>query len=265
MLKHKSAVIGAICLSFFALFGSVTASAISNDAEAVNKAGRQRMLSQRIALNYYMTGTNTNEVVAAQRTDASMAEFHSNLLELKEYIKDPETTALLNQEAAIWESYSQLAISKPSPAQGVQILLLSDQLLAACQKVVQKLANKGGPGIPRLVDIAGRQRMISQRLGKYYFAMMWKVNSPGLEANFLQTLQEFDTNMATLLSAPQNTLKISAALTRVNTDWKLSKHAFSQYKTGRYAPFIISTTTESILKSMDDITAQYVALAAPKK
>lgn len=263
MSKCKSAVVGAIFLSNFLLFG--TASAISNDAEAVNKAGRQRMLSQRIALNYYMTGTNTNEVIAAQRTDASMAEFHSNLLELKEYTKDPETTALLNQEAAIWESYSQLAISRPSQAQAVQMLLLSDQLLAACQKVVLKLTSKGGPGIPRLVDIAGRQRMISQRLGKYYFAMMWKVNSPGLEANFLQTLHEFDTNMATLLSAPQNTPKISTALARVNADWKLSKHAFNQYKTGRYAPFIISTTTESILKSMDDITAQYVALATQKK
>lgn len=264
-MNHKPALVTSLLLFVFTLLGSFSAAAISNDAEAVNKAGRQRMLSQRIALNYFMIGTNTNEAVAAQRTDASMAEFHSNLMELREYIKDPETAALLNQEAAIWGDYSALVLSKPTPAQGVRVLQLSDQMLTACQKVVEKLATKNGTGIPRLVDTAGRQRMLSQRLGKYYFAMMWKMNDPGLEANFNKTLQEFDSNMTALLGAPQNTPKIAAALARANTDWKLSKFAFGQYKTGRYSPFIIATTTESILKSMDDITAQYVALASARK
>jgi len=265
MLKHKPAFIGYLCLFLYALSGSVTASAITNDAEAVNKAGRQRMLSQRIALSYYMTGTNTNEAVSTQRIDASIAEFHSNLIELREYIKDPETTALLNKEAAIWEDYSALALSKPTPAQGARVLLLSDQLLAACQKVVQKITAKANSGISRLVDTAGRQRMISQRLGKYYFAMMWKMNDPSLEASFLETLQEFDTNMAILLKAPENTQTIATALARANADWKLSKFAFKQYKTGRFTPFIIATTTESLLKSMEEITAQYVALARSRK
>lgn len=255
----------AFLLFLFTLCTSLSAAAISSDAEAINKAGRQRMLSQRIALNYFMIGTKTNEAVAAQRTDASIAEFHSNLMELRDYIRDPETAALLNQEAALWTDYSALVLSRPSPEQGVQVLQLSDKLLVACQRVVEKLTTRSGAGVPRLVDLSGRQRMLSQRLGKYYFAMMWKLNDPGLEASFNKTLQEFDSNLATLQAAPQNSPRISTALGRVQTDWKLSRFAFGQYKTGRYSPFIIATTTESMLKAMDDITAQYVALAAGRK
>lgn len=265
MLNRKPAITGSICLFLCCFFFVTAAIAITNDAEAINKAGRQRMLSQRIALSYFMIGTNTNETLAAQRTDASIAEFHSNLMELRSYLKNPDISLLLENEAAIWKDYSLLAMSKPNPDQAKLILIQSNQLLDACQKVVKKITTKASAGIPRLIDTAGRQRMLSQRLGKYYFAMMWKISSPRIEENFLETLSEFDRNMAMLSQAPENTAEISAALRRANTDWELSKFAFKQYQSGRYTPFIIATTTESILKAMNDITGQYVALAASKK
>ena len=265
MSNYKSAFIGSMCLFLCALFLSTPVNAISNDAEAANKAGRQRMLSQRIALSYFMIGTNTEAAVATQRTDASIAEFHSNLMELRDYTKDPATLALLDKESTLWGDYSMLAMSKPNLTQGLKVLLLSDQVLAACNDVVAKITTKATSGIPRLVDTAGRQRMISQRLGKYYFAMMWKVGDPSLEGNFLKVMQEFDTNMNILLQSPENTPAINNALKRVNADWGLSKAVFKQYKDGRFAPSIIAATTESILKSMNDITGMYLALAAVKK
>ena len=54
MSNYKPAFIGSMCLFLCALFLSTPVNAISNDAEAANKAGRQRMLSQRIALNYFI-------------------------------------------------------------------------------------------------------------------------------------------------------------------------------------------------------------------
>ena len=46
MSNYKSAFIGSMCLFLCALFLSTPVNAISNDAEAANKAGRQRMLSR---------------------------------------------------------------------------------------------------------------------------------------------------------------------------------------------------------------------------
>lgn len=242
----------------------LSALAISSDAEAVNKAGRQRMLSQRIAMSYFMIGMNANAAEAQQRIDSAVAEFHSNLMELRDYAKDPAVQVALDKEAQIWGAYSALAVAKPNPTQGLQVLAQSDQLLAACEDVVQKLGVKAGTGTARLVAVSGRQRMLSQKLGKYYLAMAWKLPAVGLEANFNQTLQDFDANLNQLVSNPENTPGINAALGRVRNDWGLSKSVFTQYKDGRFAPLIVVTTAESILKQMDAVTGMYVAMAASK-
>ncbi|WP_312928341.1 type IV pili methyl-accepting chemotaxis transducer N-terminal domain-containing protein, partial [Stutzerimonas nitrititolerans] len=44
-----------------------------SDAEAVNRAGMQRMLSQRIAKSYLMLGTETRAEVAVVQLDQSIA------------------------------------------------------------------------------------------------------------------------------------------------------------------------------------------------
>ena len=258
-VAKKAGAIFLLCLAGFPVY------AISSDAEAINKAGRQRLLSQRIAMSYYMIGLNTNAAEATQRLDASVAEFHSNLMDLRDYSKDAAVQAALDKEAQIWGAYSAAVVAKPTQAKGVQILAQSDQLLAACEEVVQKLGVKAGVGVAQLVGKAGRQRMLSQRLGKYYLAMAWKLNVPSLEPSFNSTLQDFDGNLKLLLAAPENTPGITAALTRVRNDWALSKSVFSQYKEGRFAPLIVVSTSESILKQMDAITGMYVALAAGKK
>lgn len=260
--RELTARLGAIGLLWLTAFA---AQAISTDAEAINKAGRQRMLSQRIALSYFMIGVNANAAEAAQRIDSAVAEFHGNLMELRDYAKDPAVQAALDKEAQVWGTYSTLAVAKPNPAQGAQVLAQSEQLLAACEDVVQKLGVKAGTGAARLVGISGRQRMLGQKLGKYYLAMAWKLNAPDLESGFQKTLQDFDGNLQQLLAAPQNTPAITTGLNRVKADWALSKSVFTQYKQGRFAPLIVSSTSESILKQMDAITGLYVALAAGKK
>lgn len=242
----------------------LSAWAIATDAEAINKAGRQRMLSQRIAMSYFMIGLNANAAEAQQRIDGAVAEFHSNLMELRDYARDPAVQVALDKEAQIWGAYSALVVAKPNPNQGLQVLAQSDQLLAACEDVVQKLGVKPGAGSARLVAVSGRQRMLSQKLGKYYLAMAWKLPAVGLEANFNQTLQDFDGNLQQLAANADNTPAINTALNRVRNDWGLSKSVFTQYKDGRFAPLIVVTTSESILKQMDAVTGLYVALASGK-
>ncbi len=65
-------------------FTSAGLAAIS-DAEAVNRAGMQRMLSQRIAKNYLMLGTETRAEVAIVQFDQSIADLESNSQLLEDY------------------------------------------------------------------------------------------------------------------------------------------------------------------------------------
>ena len=60
------------------LAGSLSCQAAISDAEAVNRAGMQRMLSQRIAKNYLMIGTDTRVDLAASQLDSSIASLEEN-------------------------------------------------------------------------------------------------------------------------------------------------------------------------------------------
>ena len=60
------------------LSGSLPCQAGISDAEAVNRAGMQRMLSQRIAKTYLMIGTDTRVDLAASQLDNSIANVEEN-------------------------------------------------------------------------------------------------------------------------------------------------------------------------------------------
>ncbi len=53
------------------LLGTLPCQAAINDAEAVNRAGQQRMLSQRVAKSYLMIGTDTRTEQALTQLDQS--------------------------------------------------------------------------------------------------------------------------------------------------------------------------------------------------
>ena len=67
------------------LAGSLSCQAAISDAEAVNRAGMQRMLSQRIAKNYLMIGTDTRVDLAASQLDSSIASLEENAQLLGDY------------------------------------------------------------------------------------------------------------------------------------------------------------------------------------
>lgn len=61
------------------LAGSLSCQAAISDAEAVNRAGMQRMLSQRIAKNYLMIGTDTRVDLAGTQLDSSIASIEEKI------------------------------------------------------------------------------------------------------------------------------------------------------------------------------------------
>ena len=74
------------------------------DAEAINKSGRQRMLSQRMMKSYLMVGADVKVDVAIKQLDASVALFEEQLLELRDYAP----TAAVNKELDTVESLWQI-------------------------------------------------------------------------------------------------------------------------------------------------------------
>lgn len=70
---------------FLLLTGNVALAQISDLNSAINKAGRQRMLSQRMAKAYFQIGQQIEVDRSKKVLDSSMAVFDRQLVRLKNY------------------------------------------------------------------------------------------------------------------------------------------------------------------------------------
>lgn len=235
-----------------------------DDAEAMNLSGMQRMLSQRIAKSYLMIGAEVRSEQALQQLDQSVARFENNYQALAEYAPSAEIGAALEQVGESWQHYRELALSRPTREQAVLLLALSDQLLAQSEALVQLIEAHTGSAGARLVNRSGRQRMLSQRIAKLYLALSWRLPVESLEQQLQQATGEFEAAQQELLGAEQNTPQIAAALQKVEAQWRFARAGFQLSADARYVPTVITTTTETLLWQMNELTSAYAAVMQEK-
>lgn len=252
-MNSRIAVLFSLAL---ALLGPQAQASI-NDAEALNLAGMQRMLSQRIAKTYLMIGADVRSDVALEQLDQSVARFENNYQALADYAPSEPIASALEQAGQTWQAYRELALSRPQRERAPHLLQLSDQLLAQSETLVQLIEQHAGSQNARLVNRSGRQRMLSQRIAKLYLALSWKLPVAGLQEQLQQATQEFEAAQQELLGAEQNTPQISAALKKVEAQWRFARAGFQLSADSRYVPTVITTTTETLLWQMNDLTSAY--------
>ncbi|MDQ7743093.1 type IV pili methyl-accepting chemotaxis transducer N-terminal domain-containing protein [Hydrogenophaga pseudoflava] len=235
---------------------------VSDLADAINKAGRQRMLSQRMGKAWLAMVHQAEGRIAGTVLDKSMALFDRQLVELKAFAPSPEIRETYSALEAAWSDYKTALVgAAPSKAGATAVLRADARVLGlAHQGTLQYEAAMGRP-VGKLVNIAGRQRMLSQRMAKFYYAATLPVDTATAVAEIGKARSEFLTAMDVLRQAPEATARIREELALADGQWLFFDQALQRVQSGAAAtakPLSdVFVTSENLLSVMDRVTDLY--------
>ena len=238
---------------------------VVNLNDAINKAGRQRMLSQRMSKAWLAMLQGTHSANAKVVMDRSMALFDRQLVELKAFAPTPTVRDTYLKLEASWSEYKVLLIGTAPDRSKASALIKADaKVLALAHEGTQQYETLSTRPEGKLVNVAGRQRMLTQRMAKFYFAATLPVDTELATTEITKARSEFIDAMALLRNAPQANARIQQELALADGQWFFFNSAIERLASARTTPKQLSdvfVTSENLLSVMDHVTGLYASLS----
>ncbi|MCA0901909.1 type IV pili methyl-accepting chemotaxis transducer N-terminal domain-containing protein [Microbulbifer agarilyticus] len=233
-----------------------------NMGDAINIAGRQRMLSQRITQTYILQGIQPSVEKHRQVFERSMSEFERNLNQLANFKPAAPVISTLRLVQEEWKGFAEIAREPVSKFNAAELFRRSNTLLPAAHTYVMRLQALANHSSAELVNVSGRQRMLSQRIAKNYVAQYWGVAGSEGTRLLYEDLAEFEQMLTFLLDSPLNTTEITRNLLKTQGHLSYASRGFDgemQMSESRQI-HVITGTTDIMLRNMNVITGQYADL-----
>lgn len=192
-------------------------------AEDVNRSGQLRMLSQRLvklalleSAGVHLAGMNLQEQLneAMQRVD-------TNIAALEKSLSKPSFGDLLGQVSLTWSRLKPALLKNSNAPKMAAIDEFSEQLLQAAERLTTSLENAGAIPPLQVLNLAGRQRMLSQRFAKY--ALLEAISDKGsLQRNqdcLKETRDAFEKGLQYLGDIPLTSKEIRLLQGRAAVCW----------------------------------------------
>ncbi len=251
-----------LLLLFFSIFSIGQTISLGS---AINKAGKQRMICERMVKDYLLIGSETNVQEATIDLDNSMILFNENFHDLTLFAKYQDTKVALEQVNLLWADFRIRITNKPDANNALQIINDGLILVKACNLVSEKIQPFGEiTNSDKLPNISGKERMNLQRIAKLYAIKNWGISNYDVDKKITETLGSFEICLSTLYNTKENTLQINNLLQNQVCELEdLRKLCEMNTRNSEFQSIIAKTNKMTI--EFDIITNLYEKLVANKK
>jgi len=221
-------------------------------AEALNLAGQQRMLSQRLVKLMAQRAAGIEARRAKVLQDESCARVDANLARLQALLTATEAVQAVNKA---WATLRALLVGKPTAAILTQADAAAETLLTVSDQLAGAIEAGGASRPLQLVNLCGRQRMLSQRLAKD--ALLADLPQAGAHAAGMAAgLSAFEAGLLELEAAPLSSAEIRASQALVRDEWLRLLRSLRDVQ-GPEAAAGLARSSELLLAQLDRLTEQY--------
>lgn len=236
---------------------------IKNLSEAVDVAGKQRMFTQRMLKDYAMVGLENNFGNPGEDLQKIMGAFENHLESLIGFNTDAATKESLGKVRALWDPI-KLALNEP-PSKGKAGKMQEDleALLKQANEATQLFAKQTGKASGEIINISGRQRMLSQRMASLYMLKVWGIDDPQFKEKMNKAMDLFKTSTEKLLGYEKNTPEIVILLKKAKKSFMFFE--IMNKSSSRFTPVLIYEKSNKILKDMNTVTGLYATLEIKEK
>lgn len=255
LLKFKSFILLYLILSM------PTHAGYSNIMEAIDHAGQQRMLTQRMLKDYALSGMKVNYASSAKELKDSIAMFDENLENLKSFKSNDAVQKKLDKVASHWVKVKEILTAPPQKAKALALEKDIAKLMQLSNEVVTALAKASGSSAGEIVNLAGRQRMLSQRMAALYALGAWRLDGFEFMPEFKKVVAEFRAAQDKLLKTNLNTDAIRKELGETEKNFKWFEYA-ARKNSDKFIPSLILRASDNILAHMNNATRMYAAQKA---
>ncbi|MEM7195261.1 MAG: type IV pili methyl-accepting chemotaxis transducer N-terminal domain-containing protein [Pseudomonadota bacterium] len=234
---------------------------IATLGEAINVAGRQRMLTQRMIKAYSEVGMD--EVYSFHDAHAHLSEavslFDRQLRQLDDFAYDGVTRQRLRDVRSLWVQFAPVVGAPPTKARAIPLNTLGERLLASAHSVVLSLQDISDAEIAEIVNISGRQRMLSQRLAKFYAIEAWGLERTEISEERQRAFSEFESAMSRLQSTSLNTQETLELLKKADVQWRFFRDRLEKSRE-ESTTMLVAITSEKLLDLFNQLTGAYAVI-----
>jgi AmiR/NasT family two-component response regulator len=229
-------------------------------ADAMNRAGQLRMLSQRLVRVVAQRLLNMDLRAAAALERQSMQRVRDNLEMLARQCAGTSAAATQRKAARCWDALAAAMGAPRIDAAALQrIDARADDLLQAAERLTEALQVAAGRRALRIVNECGRQRMRVQRVAKESLLAALQpapVQDGALARRRDAALGEFESALDALEQAPLSSPEIRATQAQIREEWLRLLGGLRQGGSADGLRLQVHSS-ELMLERLDALTAAY--------